>query len=421
MDPYANPDPYARRGFDDGGTTGDSTTTQPPLQTGYMQRVDPRLAFGGIDPSQLQRAEQYRQDAINDRKKQEAARQDAESKEQYNADQMSTILDQATAAIKKSREGRSNLALMTLGANMMGPGNFGDQLGRGLRAMVPAIQKQREEDTQEEITLANLGVKRWDMQNAPLKTKLDYLRAMEKGDIDTQRAIELAQLKTGSAEQIAREKLAAQPPKALGGGVFWDPHTKQLQRVGLLGVTDVNSANQRTGALAGTLQDVPSTPIEGAGVDRSRDDKTFGTGQGGYNEEFMKQLETQNPGVAAMVKALARGEKQFPGDRGKWSQDQSDLLALVKEYDPSFNTMDYNARSKTLQSFTSGDDAKAIAALKLAISHMGSLHHAAGALDGGDIQSINAVKNWFKTQFGSSDVTNFNAIAHPVAEEIARV
>src|SRR5215468_5332698 len=138
MDPYENRDPYARRGFADGGdTTSNDTTAAPPSpQVSYlpsMQRIDPRDPYGRGDPYAFNvnrdEAERFRQEYVGHRKDIESQRQQAEAKEQYNADQMSTILDQATAAIKKSREGRSNLALMTLGANMMGPGNFGDQLG----------------------------------------------------------------------------------------------------------------------------------------------------------------------------------------------------------------------------------------------------------------------------------------------------
>src|SRR5580765_2463229 len=66
------------------------------------------------------------------------------SKQQLNIDNMSKILDDTTASLKRSREGRSNLGLMALGAGMMSsPGNFGTQLGMGVKAMIPAIQQER--------------------------------------------------------------------------------------------------------------------------------------------------------------------------------------------------------------------------------------------------------------------------------------
>jgi hypothetical protein len=125
----------------------------------------------------------------------EQQREGIEAKQQLNADQMSALLNGAAAKIRQNREGRSNLPMIAMGAGMMGPGDFGTQVGRGLQAMVPAIEKQRAEEDATELQVANLGVKAGEVQNMPLKEKLDYLKALQTGDMATIRAIETAQIR----------------------------------------------------------------------------------------------------------------------------------------------------------------------------------------------------------------------------------
>src|SRR5262249_4722797 len=140
-------------------------------------------------------AQKYLQEYQQHRKQVEQERQAAEAKQQLTTDEATKLLDLTTQQIRARRD-RPGLALLPLGANMMGPGNFGDQLGRGLRAMGPQIQAERTAQDQDELTVANLGIKKAELANAPLKTKLDYLRAIELGDINAQRAIEQAQVRT---------------------------------------------------------------------------------------------------------------------------------------------------------------------------------------------------------------------------------
>jgi len=175
-DPYTNPDPYA--------SPSPVTVQAPPQDYGAPGAYDPML-------------QRYRT-AFQEREKQ---RESVEAKQQLNTDQMSTLLEDAAKAIRKNREGRSNLPMMAFGAGMMGtPGDFGTQVGAGLRAMIPAVEHQRKDEDQTEVTLANLGTKAGEIRDAPLKTKLDYLKALQLGDVATIRAIETAQIRA-SAQQ----------------------------------------------------------------------------------------------------------------------------------------------------------------------------------------------------------------------------
>ncbi len=117
--------------------------------------------------------------------------QELMDKQDLTTDQMARILDETTSALKASRSGGTNLPMLAMGAAMMNtPGGIGRQIGAGLGAMVPAIQQQRAEEDQYQMQVANLALKRAALEQAPLKTKLEYLKAQQAGDIGTIRGIE---------------------------------------------------------------------------------------------------------------------------------------------------------------------------------------------------------------------------------------
>lgn len=148
------------------------------------ENVDPNVARGYIN--QHRGAMAGRDAEINDVK----------SKQQANIDQMSKLLDETVASLRASREGRSNLPLLALGAGMLSaPGNFGQQVGAGLKMMVPTIAAQREEEDQFQNNLSNIGLKRAAITNAPLDEQLRYLKALQVGDINAIRSIESSIIK----------------------------------------------------------------------------------------------------------------------------------------------------------------------------------------------------------------------------------
>lgn len=127
---------------------------------------------------------------------------------QLTSDNMAKLLDETTAAIKASRSGRMNTALLAMGAGMLSSrGNFAEQLGAGLGAMVPAINKEREQEDATHMNLANLAFKKAQAQNMPLEAKLAYMRALQTGDQAAIRAIEQALIRSqGSGNKQAGEE-----------------------------------------------------------------------------------------------------------------------------------------------------------------------------------------------------------------------
>jgi len=114
-------------------------------------------------------------------------------KMQLSTDSMSKILDDTTASIKASRAAQTNLPLMAMAAGMLSNrGNFGNQLGAGFSAVIPTVQKDREQDEQMQMQLAQLALRKSAIEQGPLEAKLAYMRALQTGDINAARAIEQA-------------------------------------------------------------------------------------------------------------------------------------------------------------------------------------------------------------------------------------
>lgn len=80
----------------------------------------------------------------------------------------------------------------------------------------------------------------------------------------------------------------------------------------------------------------------------------------------------------------------------------------------------FQASQGVVKDFTSGQTSKTLNGLNTAIGHMDQLDQAATALNNGNIQALNKMSNFFGTQFGSSNVTNFNVIKNFAAGEVAK-
>lgn len=74
-----------------------------------------------------------------------------------------------------------------------------------------------------------------------------------------------------------------------------------------------------------------------------------------------------------------------------------------------------------LKSATSGPIGSQINAFNTALQHADLLQQALTALNNGDVRTINSLKNSFKTEFGSADVSNFRTIANAYTREITKM
>jgi hypothetical protein len=129
-------------------------------------------------------------------------------------------------------------------------------------------------------------------------------------------------------------------------------------------------------------------------------------------------------GVPSKVATLVKGIANYDFDPSVLSNrnnQRANVLALVKQYDPSYDQTQYGVKKDVRKAFTSGDASKNIRSLNTAIGHLDQLQKAADALDSGNYPALNSIANKFSVASGDDPVTTFNAIANAVIGETASV
>jgi hypothetical protein len=137
-----------------------------------------------------------------------------------------------------------------------------------------------------------------------------------------------------------------------------------------------------------------------------------------HGADFLKTLA---PAEADQVKALAEGRMAFPAGFALKSPYWQRMITNVSQYDPSFDAVNYNARSKTRNDFTSGKSAQSINALNTVIGHLETLSDAADKLNNTNYPSVNSVTNWIASQTGDPRIKQFDATKKAVVDELTRV
>jgi hypothetical protein len=122
--------------------------------------------------------------------------------------------------------------------------------------------------------------------------------------------------------------------------------------------------------------------------------------------------------------------QQLAANKMKWGEAVSprtpqsvknDIMKQVYKLNPDYDTSEFGLEQDAAKKARSGAWADTRLAYNTAIDHASQLLTAADALKNGDVQKLNSLKNYFSTQFGSPDVTNFSAIANAYNHEVTSV
>jgi hypothetical protein len=221
------------------------------------------------------------------------------------------------------------------------------------------------------------------------------LTADQVADNARQAAAQQAQAAAAQATEAARVAAAGREDQRIG---------LERQRVGMegqrIGLEQQKFQQSQVGAPSAVGVGVPDVPV------------------GQKNEDFLKTLPTP---IAAQVKALVEGRQAFPQGAALRSDYWQNMLGNVAKYDPSFDAVNYNARSKTRADFTSGKAAQQVNAINTVIGHLSGLSDAAEALNNSDLPMFNSIANTLSKATGSPKVTNFDTIKKAVSDEVTRV
>jgi hypothetical protein len=102
---------------------------------------------------------------------------------------------------------------------------------------------------------------------------------------------------------------------------------------------------------------------------------------------------------------------------GKWPAIMKD----VKSINPDFNAQQYQVAQRVRNSFASGaQDAKQMDAMNTVVHHLGIFDEVANALQNHDVNAINRVVNFVRTELGHPEVTSFDAAKGLIADEVVQ-
>ena len=135
-------------------------------------------------------------------------------------------------------------------------------------------------------------------------------------------------------------------------------------------------------------------------------------------------LQTVDPKIATQVKALAEGRMAFPSGFALRSGYWQNMLQAVSQFDPSFDAVNYNARAKTRNDFTSGKSAQNITSFNTAIGHLGTLNDSIDALNNTNYPSYNRFANSVSQESGDTRYQvarqKFDTAKQAVTDELTR-
>ena len=123
--------------------------------------------------------------------------------------------------------------------------------------------------------------------------------------------------------------------------------------------------------------------------------------------------------IESSAQAIANYAQKPPGLRDK---TRPQIMARVRQLNPSYNEMDYGQRDLAMRNYTNpnGTGAKQLQAFTTVAGHLESLEVLGEALKNKDTQLVNQALNYIAVQTGSPEVTNFQAAKQAVAGEVVK-
>lgn len=111
------------------------------------------------------------------------------------------------------------------------------------------------------------------------------------------------------------------------------------------------------------------------------------------------------------------GQYQLPLPVNRSARNAAIIDEVSRQY-PDYDSTKYDEKKRAQIAFGSGPQGNLVRSADVSIQHLDKADQLAADLHNGSYPAVNAVKNFFKTQTGSPDVTNFNAAKSIVSDEI---
>jgi len=307
------------------------------------------------------------------------------------------------------------MALLAAGSKLMStPGPIGVALGEGLGAGVStyaAAQKLREQLAQRTAQQQELAAHHRALESAAserLAAMKDRAQGVWSPTIDrsgnvryfNNRTFEWRDSPLGTTQ--AAQSAPGAPPSTTPNtsSVPAPAKTASLDLTASLAPMTLNgSAKNLTTQLAEVSNNAPEPPK--------------------YNEEALKSL---TPSEQQDVKNLVKYDL-LPGQitRGRSKEAEGRYRRLMDAaalYDPSYQPAKAGNIQRAIYEWDSGKHGDTVRRFSTAIDHLDLLAQLSTALDNGDSQGLNRLRNAFRAQFGSELPTNFDAAKQVVGNEV---
>lgn len=135
-------------------------------------------------------------------------------------------------------------------------------------------------------------------------------------------------------------------------------------------------------------------------------------------------LKTLPAGRAALVKAIADGDRPGPTGRSAASGPGQILMQQVQQYDPTATAIDLPARQATRKSATSGVIAQSIIQGNTVGGHLAALDALVDTLHNGPVPLANSIAQGVETAAGIASkqraVTSFKTLSNTLASELTK-
>jgi hypothetical protein len=130
-----------------------------------------------------------------------------------------------------------------------------------------------------------------------------------------------------------------------------------------------------------------------------------------YSGMSLRQIFDDN---AHAIASYAMNPRDIP------IKERGALLAEARKINPSYNEGDYSNRNKAVGYWQIGKGSQQLQSFKTVQGHLDSMNKLIDALQNNDIKAANKVYNFFRTQLGDTNVTNFDTAKQVVANEVVR-
>jgi hypothetical protein len=139
-----------------------------------------------------------------------------------------------------------------------------------------------------------------------------------------------------------------------------------------------------------------------------------GDGQGDPTKPLSGPYETVAQSIANYDRSEATALSRYP------APVRAMIQARASTINPNYKQTDYNEANATKLAFAKGPQGQSIQSLNSTISHMDLMKRYVTALNNGDVQTINSLKNAISAEFGGTAPTNAQAVAEILGPEMAK-